>query len=124
MATPHAKSPASKSTATPAASADTKSFAPGQVLTCTVDRDPRSHGEETTLERLMRRDPEHKRALRRAQRMRAQRLNVYTRGNRDWTSREKPARVVRAIKGATWTMEFTPDIAKDLASVADCLTIK
>lgn len=122
-----AKSPASKSA--PAASADSKNsaggtFAPGQVLTCVVQRDPRSHGEETTLERLMRRDPEHKRALRRAQRMRAQRMNVYVRGNRDWTSREKPARVVRAVKGATWTMEFTPDIAKDLASVADCLTIK
>lgn len=116
-----AKSPAPKSKSS---AGDSASFAPGQVLTCTVDRDPRSHGEETTLERLMRRDPEHKRALRRAQRMRAQRLNVYTRGNRDWTSREKPARVVRAIKGATWTMEFTPDIAKDLASVADCLTIK
>lgn len=118
-----AKSPASKS-ATTAAPADPKTFAPGQVLTCVVQRDPRSHGEETTLERLMRRDPEHKRALRRAQRMRAQRLNVYIRGNRDWTSREKPARVVRAVKGATWTMEFTPDIANDLASVADCLSIK
>lgn len=115
-----AKSPA-KSTVT---TNDTSSFAPGQMLTCVVERNPRSHGEETTLERLMRRDPEHKRALRRAQRMRAQRMNIYNRGNRDWVSREKPARVVRAVKGATWTMEFTPDIAKDLASVADCLTIK
>lgn len=113
-----AKSPAASTTATAG------TYAPGQVLTCVVERDPRSHGEETTLERLMRRDPEHKRALRRAQRMRAQRMNIYNRGNRDWVSREKPARVVRAVKGATWTMEFTPDIAKDLASVAGCLTIK
>lgn len=117
-----AKSPAAPAK-TPAP-ADTSTFTTGQVLTCVVDREPRSHGEETTLERLMRRDPENKRALRRAQRMRAQRMNIYNRGNRDWVSREKPARVVRAVKGATWTMEFTPDIANDLASVAGCLTIK
>ncbi len=122
MATPHAKSPApAKSTP---AEITANAFKPGQVLTCVVERDPRSHGEETTLERLMRRDPENKRALRRAQHMRAQRMNIYNRGNRDWVSREKPARVVRAVKGATFTMEFTPDIANDLASVAQCLTIK
>lgn len=119
-----AKSPAPSATKSAAPAEASTTFAPGQVLTCVVERNPRSHGEETTLERLMRRDPENKRALRRAQRMRAQRLNVYNRGNRDWVSREKPARVVRAIKGATWTMEFTPDIANDLESVANCLTIK
>jgi hypothetical protein len=100
------------------------SFKPGQVLTCVVETLPRSHGEETTLERLMRRDPANKRALRRAQRMRGQRINVYNRGNRDWTSREKPARVVRVDRGVTWTMEFTPDIASDLASVARCISVK
>jgi len=127
-----AKSPtATKSAAKPAeakpaekVSYSPTSFTPGQVLTCVIERLPRSHGQETTLERLMRRDPENKRALRRAQRMRAQRINIYNRGNRDWVSREKTARVVRIERGVTWTMEFTPDIAGDISAVAGCISVK
>ena len=96
---------------------------PGQVITCTVVAAPRTDDKRQTIERLMRRDPEHKRSLRRTQQLRERRLHVYTRGNRDWTSREKSARVVRADLGATWTMPFTPDIAPDLRSVATLVSV-
>lgn len=103
---------------------DFNSFKPGQQVTCTIAKLPRTEDAEHTLLRLMRNDHNHKKALRRAQRMRLQRINIYNRGNRDWVSREEPAKVVRAVPGQTWTMAFVPGMAKDLASVANYLTVK
>lgn len=103
---------------------DLTKFKAGQSLSCTVAKVPTAHGAQTTLERLMRLDPSARKALRRAQRLRKQREVVYNRGNRDWVSREKPARVVRLAAGETWTMAFNHDIARDLASVGKYLTIK
>lgn len=103
---------------------DATSFKPGQDILCTVAKLPKAQASVTTIERLMRLDPDNKRALRRAQRMRSQRELVYNRGNRDWVSREKPARVVRCVSGATWTMPFTVDLADELASVSKYVTVK
>jgi hypothetical protein len=99
-------------------------FKPGQNVQCTVTKAPRSAAASATLERLMRLDPEHRKALRRAQRMRRQRMIVYNRGNRDWVSREKPARVVGVRPGATFTLPFSLDLQHDLRSVEKYLTTK
>jgi hypothetical protein len=96
---------------------------PGQAITCTIVGDPRTDDKRQTIERLMRRDPDNKRSLRKAQNLRKRRLHVYIRGNRDWTSREKAARVVRATMGASWTMPYTPDIHADLRSVATLVNV-
>lgn len=113
------------------ATATTKSAAPaapafkaGQNVVCTVTALPKATGAISTIERLMRRDPENRRALGRAQTKRRQRMNVYNRGNRDWVSRETAARVVRVEKGAEWKMVFTLDLAPDIASVSRFLQIK
>lgn len=103
---------------------DATKFKAGQNLTCTIARVPKAAASITTLERLMRLDPANKRALRRAQRMRGQRILVYIRGNREWTSREKPARVVRVEKGASWTLPYTVELGRELASLGTCLTIQ
>ncbi len=103
---------------------DVGSFKPGQAITCTITKLPRTEDQEHTIARMMRRDPANKRALARAQKMRSQRLNVYNRGNRDWTSREKPARVVRVTPGSTWTMPFTPDLVADLNASAAFVSVK
>ena len=103
---------------------DVTKFKAGQNLACTIAKVPASHGAMTTLERLMRLDPTAKKALRRAQRLRKQRELVYNRGNRDWVSREKAARVIRVAAGETWTLPFNYSIANDLASVGKYLTIK
>ncbi len=100
------------------------SFKPGAIVNCTIEKLPRTEDAEHTLLRLMRNDPIHKKALRRAQRMRLQRINIYNRGNRDWVSREEPAKVVRAVPGEKWSMFFVPGMAKDLASVSQYLTVK
>ncbi|MBK9188247.1 MAG: hypothetical protein HUU18_05955 [Phycisphaerales bacterium] len=97
---------------------------PGQNVQCTVEKSPRAEGALKTIERLMRLDPENKKALRRAQVVRDRRLNVYNRGNRDWTSREKPARVVGVRKGVSWTLPYNVSLASDLRSVEAFLTLK
>lgn len=96
----------------------------GQTVTCTIEQVPMNEGGVDTIQRLMRRDAAIKRGLARAQRLRRQRMHVYIRGNRRWHSREKSARIARCVKGATWTMPFTHDIAPDLASVQKYLKIE
>ncbi|CAG0981900.1 hypothetical protein PHYC_01811 [Phycisphaerales bacterium] len=103
---------------------DVSKFKAGQDLICTVAKTPGSEDACLTIERLMRLDPANKKALRRAQRMRKQRELVYTRGNRDWVSREKPARVVHVTPGESWTLAFNHDVARDLSSVGEFLTVK
>lgn len=100
------------------------SVKPGQTIRCTVAKEPKAQGPRITIERLMRRDPENKKALADAQAVRRRRKNVYVRGNRFWTSREKAAKVVRVTGGAAWQMPFTPDLAADLRSVEPYLKIE
>lgn len=103
---------------------DLTKFKAGQPVLCTVEKLPRTEDDESTIMRLMRRDPANRRALRRAQTVRRQRMNVYNRGNRDWVSREHPALVVRAIPGETWTMLFTMDAIVDLNAVERYISVK
>lgn len=100
------------------------SIKPGQSITCTVDIIPASEGGRQTIAKLMRKDLTHKRNLKKAQNKRRQRMIVYNRGNRDWTSRETVARVVRVVKGASWTMVYTPDMAGELNFVSKYISVK
>lgn len=97
---------------------------PGQSLKITITRRPRTDDAVSTLERLMRQDVNVKRGLRKSHRRRQQNLNVYIRGNRDWTSREKCGKLVRVEAGQSWTMPFFPQIAPDLRAVQSYLTIE
>ena len=101
-----------------------ETFAPGRSLACTVQKRPAAQLHRDTIERLMWLDPENKKSLKHAYNVRQRRLNVYNRGNRDWTSREKAARVVAVEPGATFNLPYHHDLARDLASVAEYLTIK
>jgi hypothetical protein len=105
-------------------SVDFNKLKPGQPLHCTIEKMPRTEDAEVTLVRLMRMDPQNKKALARAHRMRQQRLNVFNRGNRMWTSREKPARVVQVAVGENWTLPYTHDLANDIKSVVQFISIK
>ena len=91
---------------------------PGQSVTCTVSVEPTNDSARKTIARLMRLDPDNAKGLRRAQHMRARRMNSYIRGNRLYHAREKPARVVLPRRGRSWSMTFTPGLAPDLLSVS------
>lgn len=110
--------------ATDSASTPLDTIEPGQTIRVTVAAEPRSAGARKTIERLMRRDPEHAKGLRRAQDLRRDRTNSYIRGNRLFHARPKAARVVRALPGRTWTMRLTADIVPDLRSVSELLKIE
>ncbi|RMH10488.1 MAG: hypothetical protein D6695_11365, partial [Planctomycetota bacterium] len=97
------------------------SFKPGQTLKCTISQTPRAKGPRSTIARLMRRDPDINRSLKRAQRMRRQRMHAYIRGGRMWYNREKRAKIARVEVGNSWTMPYTPDLEADLASVSPYL---
>lgn len=99
-------------------------FKAGEQIRCTVERVPQAAAAGKTIQRLMRRDPAIVRALRKAQDLRRQRMHVYVRGNRDWYSREKAARIARVVPGNSWTMTFTHDVAHDVASVQSYLKLE
>ncbi|MCA9302931.1 MAG: hypothetical protein KC996_02295 [Phycisphaerales bacterium] len=99
-------------------------LAAGDNIKLTITRVPNNKSACDTIERMMRRDPEIKRNLKRAQQLRARRMHSYIRGGRMWYSREKAARVARCENGNAWTMAFTHDIRPDLASVEKYLSFE
>lgn len=103
---------------------DFTKFKPGSMITCTIAKRPRTEDQEITIERLMRQDKANRKALRRAHDLREQRVIIYNRGNRDWTKREKTARVVRAEVGQAWSMTYTHDKAADLKAIEKFVTVK
>lgn len=101
-----------------------QSFKPGQNIRCTITKAPRTEAGIDTIERLMRQEPSIKRGLRRAQRRRRQDMIVYNRGNRDWYKREICGKLVRAEAGASWTMQYSHQIAPELRSLEKYLKIE
>lgn len=99
------------------------SLKPGQTIRCTVTTAPRTPAAIDTLERLMRREPRVRRGLRKAQNRRRRTMVVYNRGNRDWYRRELCARIIRVEQGATWTMDYTLDLAPEFRSISKYLQI-
>ncbi len=96
----------------------------GDTVKCTINKVPNNKASRDTITRLMRRDPEIKKNLSRAQRMRRQRMNAYIRGGRLWYSRERAARIAICEQGSSWSMRFTFDITPDLASVEQYLSLE
>jgi hypothetical protein len=98
-------------------------FQPGTAVRCTITKLPRAAAKLDTLTRLMQMDPGVKRDLRKAQRRRRQNMNVYIRGNREWTSRERCGHYVTVKTGESWTLPYTLNLAPDLRSVEAYLTL-
>jgi len=92
-------------------------FKPGQTIRCTITKSPTNAGGRKTLERLMRLEPTIAKGLRRAHHKRQQNLDVYNRGNRDWTKRVPCGKFVLPVKGQAWSMKLTAPLAADLKSV-------
>lgn len=97
---------------------------PGSNVRCTLVKVPRAASRRDTVQRLMQMDAGVQRGLRKAQRRRRQTLNVYVRGNRDWTSRVPVGPGVKLEAGATWTLAYSPLLAPDLRSVKDWVKVE
>ena len=96
----------------------------GQTIKCTITGEPKAQDAADTIVRLMRRDPNIKRALARAQRLRRQRMRTYIRGNRVWHARERCSNIARVKAGASWQMPYTVDIDPDLRSVGAYVNVE
>lgn len=99
-------------------------FKPGQTIRCTVTARPGTENRRQTIARLMRRDPQIKKGLRKAQEHRARTTRSYIRGGREWFVRPTASRLAHADPGNSWTMPFTPDLVPDLKSVADLIKVE
>lgn len=97
---------------------------PGQIITCTLLKQPRAEAPVDTIMRLMRRDPAVIRGLRKSYKIRQRTTVVYNRGNRDWVQRQKCGRIVRCVVGNRWTFRYDLSIAPDLKSVQQYLKIE
>lgn len=99
-------------------------YKPGQTLSITLTKEPRSEAMEKTLLRLMRMDAGIKRALKSGHDERMGRLHIRSRGGRPWEVREKSARIARVEKGRTFSLKFYPGIGPDLAVAAPYIAVK
>ncbi len=97
---------------------------PGTTIRCTITKSPSNAGGRKTLERLMRLEPAIAKGLRRAHHKRQQNLEVYNRGNRDWTKRVPCGKFVQPIKGQAWSMKFTAPLAADLKSIESFIKVE
>ncbi len=104
--------------------ANLNSLKAGQNIRCTVNAVPVAQDHVDTIFRLMRQDRTVQKALKKSQTRRRQTMNVYNRGNRDWTSRQKVGKIVEVEKGRSWTMPFFFQIEPDLRSVEKFLSIE
>ncbi|MEY3022787.1 MAG: hypothetical protein RIS86_1985 [Planctomycetota bacterium] len=95
------------------------------TVTFTVKTVPSTPSGFRTVERLMRLQRDAQRVLKKLQKRRMTELNdPRPRAGRTWLARVRCTRVVRPAAGASFTIQMTPQIAKDVASVADFLEIK
>ena len=100
-----------------------ESFKAGQKIKCTVLKLPKAAADRKTIERLMRRDPAVTRGLRNSHHIRQRTTVTYNRGNRDWVQRQKVGKIVRLVKGNTWTCSFDVSVAPDFKAVADFVKV-
>jgi len=97
---------------------------PGQTIECTVTAEPRREADRKTIMRLMRQDPEIKRALRAAQEHRRRHTPTKQRGGRRWAQRERAAKVARVEQGRSWRFSYTPLLRDDLEAVSEFVDVK
>jgi hypothetical protein len=100
------------------------SLKPGQTIRCTVLKLPKAAAAKKTIERLMRRDPAVSKGLRKSHKLRSETTVTYNRGNRDWVQRQKVGKIVRLVKGNTWTCTFDMSVAPDFRAVSDYVKVE
>ena len=95
------------------------------TVTFTIKTVPLTSGGFRTVERLMRLERGSQRILKKLQKTRVNELNERRpRAGRMWLVRARCTRLVKVAAGQSLTIQVTPQLAKDLASVAEYLDFK
>lgn len=100
------------------------SLKPGSQITLSITKAPTRPDDIDTVRRLMRMDRDIQAALDRARLDRKRTTVVHQRGGRDWAVRQSPPKFVHPEVGATWQLQYRPQIAPDLAAVAEFVSVK
>jgi hypothetical protein len=89
------------------------------TVTFTIKSVPQTDGGFRTVERLMRLERGAQRILKKLQHERMTQLNEWRpRAGREWLVRATCTRLVRVAAGQKFTIQVTPQLSKDIASVA------
>ena len=97
---------------------------PGSEIKLTVTRIPTTKTTRETIRRLMLSSGEFRRVTKKAQNHRRHHADWRRRAGRLWNNRPKVARHFLGRVGETSTITYRPQIANDLKSVADYLSIE
>lgn len=97
---------------------------PGSEITLSVKRTPTRPDDVETLRRLMRMSRSSQRALARAKSVRDRTTATHPRGGRTWKVRQTVGKLVHPEAGEAWTLMYRPQIAADLASVAEYVEVR
>lgn len=93
-------------------------IAPSKTVTFTVKATPRRQADVKTIQRLMRMQRHIQKGLSRlAKRRRREENRTYRRAGRDWTARVPAVKLVRVVKGETFTLRITPQLMPDIRAV-------
>ncbi len=101
-----------------------ENFTPGSDIKLTVTRIPNTKTALETVRRLMLSSDEFRRVTKKAQDNRRLHADWRRRAGRLWNNRPKVARHFLGRIGETSTIRYRPQIANDLKSVADYLSIE
>jgi len=97
---------------------------PGSHITVTVTKTPRSEAARETIRRILLSSLECRKITKHAQNKRRKSGDWRPRAGRLWNNRPKVARHYLARAGETSTIPFRPQIANDLASVSDFISVE
>lgn len=99
-------------------------FEPGSDIRLTVTKKPASEAARDTIRRLLLSSHEQQKASKKAADHRRRHADWRTRAGRPWNNRPRIPRVFHARPGETSTIRYRPQLAPDLQSVAEYLTIE
>lgn len=95
---------------------------PNSEMTFTIVTNPTRPAARKTIERLMWMQPECRKDLKKLQRRRRTKdIKPTIRAGRVWFDRPRATRTQRAVLGASFTLQVTPQIVNDLQSVSKYL---
>ncbi|MBL1217264.1 MAG: hypothetical protein D8M59_07175 [Planctomycetes bacterium] len=97
---------------------------PGTNVKCTVTATPKTQGGILTLRRLQKLNTEMQQELNKAYTYRRHTTIVGIRAGKRWAQRPRIPMRVFGQAGETWTMKWRPQLAADLASVAQYVTVE
>jgi len=97
---------------------------PGSDIKVTVTKTPWVHRKRETVRRILLDSTEHRRHRTEAAKKRRRQADVRTRAGRPWVNRPKIPATVRGLAGESATITYRPQLAPDLASIADYISVE